>query len=46
MSKKGFKKLMQHNRVVAIPSRKRENKDGSMTQLYNIVPVEMLSLYE
>lgn len=36
MSKKSFKKIMAQHRVVAVPSRKRENADGSVTQLYRI----------
>ena len=36
MSTKALKRAIVHNRVVALPSRKRKNEDGSETQLYNI----------
>ena len=39
MSKKTFKRIMAQNRVIAIPTRKRENADGSVTQLYRIEPL-------
>lgn len=37
MSKKGFKKLMAQNRVVAIPTQKKKNDDGNEVQFYRIV---------
>jgi hypothetical protein len=36
MSSKSLKNATANNRVVALPSRKRKNEDGSETQLYNI----------
>jgi hypothetical protein len=36
MSKKDLKKSTRFNRVVALPSKKRKNEDGTETQLYNI----------
>ena len=36
MSKKDLAKFTKHNRVVALPSKKRKNEDGTETQLYNI----------
>ena len=40
MSKKALKKSVAMNRVVAIPSRKVENEDGSVTQLYRIEKIK------
>lgn len=36
MSSKALKRVTKNNRVVALPSRKRKNEDGTETQLYNI----------
>lgn len=36
MSSKALKRATRNNRVVALPSRKRKNEDGTETQLYNI----------
>ena len=36
MSSKGLLRATRNNRVVALPSRKRKNEDGTETQLYNI----------
>ena len=39
MSKKGLKRAIANTRVVAMPSKVRENADGSKTQLYRIRPM-------
>jgi hypothetical protein len=39
MSKKGFKRAIANIRVVAMPSKVRENEDGTKTQLYKIRPM-------
>ena len=36
MSSKSLKRATENSRVVALPSRKRKNEDGTETQLYNI----------
>jgi hypothetical protein len=36
MSSKTLARATRNNRVVAIPSRKRKEEDGSETQLYNV----------
>lgn len=46
MSKKNFKKLMQKNKVIAIPTHKATNKEGNEVQLYTVVPMKMANLYE
>ena len=45
MSKKLFKKLMSEHKVFAIPTRKKKGNDDKDTQLYDIVPVKLLSYY-
>jgi len=39
MSKKKLLNAIKNIRVVAIPSRVRENEDGTRTQLYRISPM-------
>lgn len=46
MSKKLFKKLVREHRVIAIPTRKKKNADDKEVQLYDIVPMKLLSLYD
>ena len=46
MSKKTFKKLMQKNKVIAIPTHKGTNDEGNEVQLYTVVPMKMANLYE
>ena len=39
MSKKALLRATRNNRVVAFPSKKRKNEDGTETQLYRIYPM-------
>lgn len=41
MSKKSFKRIMKGARVIAVPTRKRDE-----VQLYDIIPMKMLNNYD
>lgn len=40
MSKNKLERATKGERVVALPSRKRKNEDGTETQLYNIFKMQ------